>query len=278
MIRWSETMSVGDEVIDHDHRELISIVSTISANPSLECARRYIPRLQAFAVEHFCREEAILFEKHVNDAEWHRSEHRIILERLEHIAAQLHAAAGGQDGVLVSLMSLLLEWILGHILYVDAHMGPHADQSHNVLATSAQHAAAQSAVEGPCTLHLVRALLVDDDACARTILQRILTHIGVGDVKDADCGQTALGLVQVCRPNLVICDIGMSPMNGIELAQTIRKEERAYGCDPAHIIFVTTHSEEQMVIEARKVNADGYFIKPVTASKLKHRLQAIRFT
>lgn len=68
-----------------------------------------------------------------------------------------------------------------------------------------------------------RVLLVDDNAPIRTALRRLLTHYhGIRIVGEASDGQQAIELMSLCQPHVVLMDINMPRMNGIEATSVIR--------------------------------------------------------
>jgi len=83
----------------------------------------------------------------------------------------------------------------------------------------------------------------------------------------ADDREEALKLFKQYRPDIVLTDITMPKMTGLELAQEIRKISKE-----TKIIAVTAHSEKEKLLEALKLNMVNYILKPVERKELKESI------
>lgn len=112
---------------------------------------------------------------------------------------------------------------------------------------------------------VLRVLLVDDEAPARTRLREILTDSAVEMpnqvVGEAGSGMQALQMLPDCGAQIAFVDIHMPGMSGIELARHLQGLE-----NPPAVIFVTAH--DQYAVQAFEVNAIDYLLKPVRAARL----------
>ncbi|MDO8299933.1 LytTR family DNA-binding domain-containing protein [Lacisediminimonas sp.] len=115
-----------------------------------------------------------------------------------------------------------------------------------------------------------RILIVDDEAPARARMKTLLADIAetcahqlAGEAADA---RQALALAASTQADLILLDVQMPGMDGLELARQLRRQAHA----PA-IIFITAHDE--FALQAFEVEALGYLLKPVRAERLA---QAIR--
>ena len=105
----------------------------------------------------------------------------------------------------------------------------------------------------------MRALVVDDEAPARSRMRRLLAdHGGVEVVGEAHDGASALTAIFTHKPDVVLLDIRMPGLDGITLAQTCR--------DLPPIIFCTGYDEH--AVKAFEVNAVDYLLKPVRPERL----------
>lgn len=103
-----------------------------------------------------------------------------------------------------------------------------------------------------------RILLVDDDELLLTVLKALLENAGY-EIMTAGDGNTALNVIQAEALDLVISDIRMRPMNGIELLRKIR------GVKPAiPVIMVTAYANPRTAQEAKQLGAFAYMSKPFT--------------
>lgn len=122
----------------------------------------------------------------------------------------------------------------------------------------------------------LRLLLVDDEAPARTRLRAVLSDI-VADlphqvVAEADNAETALTLCAQHQPDVILLDIHMPDINGLELARHLRPPG-AENLRP-WVVFVTAYDE--YAVQAFEVNAIDYLLKPVRANRLLEALRRVQ--
>ncbi len=113
-------------------------------------------------------------------------------------------------------------------------------------------------------------LIVDDEHLARQRLRHMLTALGEYKVvAEAENGEQALQQTQVYHPDLVLMDIRMPVMDGIESARYINKLD-----SPPAIIFTTAYSEH--ALKAFETHAIGYLLKPVKQDLLNEAIQSAK--
>jgi two-component system, OmpR family, KDP operon response regulator KdpE len=112
-----------------------------------------------------------------------------------------------------------------------------------------------------------RVLVVDDEPQITRVLRVTLGAQG-WDVRTAAEGDAALDVLRDWRPDLVITDLAMPHMTGIELCRRIRKESTV------PIIVLSVKGEEQTKIEALDAGADDYVTKPFNTGELLARVRA----
>ena len=119
----------------------------------------------------------------------------------------------------------------------------------------------------------MRVMIVDDESPARDRLRQMLEDAGEHEVVgEAANGREALDVAGRARPDVVLLDIRMPGMDGIETAHHLNQSETA----PA-IVFTTAY--DQYAIDAFDANAIGYVLKPVRRERLDRALQqAARLT
>lgn len=110
-------------------------------------------------------------------------------------------------------------------------------------------------------------LVVDDEAQIIRVLRRSLTAHRY-DVRTAADGQAGLELFHDWHPDLVITDLSMPEMNGMELCRAIRKTSTT------PIIVLSVKGEEQSKVEALDAGADDYITKPFGINELMARVRA----
>lgn len=103
----------------------------------------------------------------------------------------------------------------------------------------------------------MRVLIVDDDRLVAVSLKTILeadTEIEVAATGNS--GQEAIDLYTECQPDILLMDIRMEGMTGLEAAERILKEDKA-----AKILFLTTFSDDEYIVSALGMGAKGYLLK-----------------
>jgi two-component system, chemotaxis family, chemotaxis protein CheY len=118
----------------------------------------------------------------------------------------------------------------------------------------------------------MRALIVDDSPVMRKVVERALRQAGIelSDVIQAGNGTEAL---EVLRPkpslDLIISDINMPGMDGLQFLEQLRSEGLAPGVP---CFMITTESSSPIVLRAIAAGADGYICKPFTPDQLRARI------
>ena len=117
-------------------------------------------------------------------------------------------------------------------------------------------------------------LIVDNSAAIRKILQRVLrqAEISVGSVYEAGDGVAALEILKAHPVGLVLSDINLPNMDGLELLGHIKANEN---WRKVPVIMITTEGGVGKVKEAVELGAAGYVRKPFTAEQIKEKLMAI---
>lgn len=116
-------------------------------------------------------------------------------------------------------------------------------------------------------------LVVDDMAVVRRMLCQMLQHLGVmGDIQEAADGQEAWEFLRKRPYDLVICDINMPRLNGLDLLRRLRAMPQ-YQTTP--FLMITGEVSEDIVAAAAESEVDAYLLKPFKISSLESRLRAI---
>ena len=117
-------------------------------------------------------------------------------------------------------------------------------------------------------------LIVDDSAAIRKILQRVLAQaeIPMGSVFEAGDGAAALEILKKQKVGLVLSDINMPNMDGLELLGHIKADQE---WRKVPVIMITTEGSAAKVQEAVSLGASGYVRKPFTAEQIKEKLAGL---
>jgi two-component system, chemotaxis family, chemotaxis protein CheY len=117
-----------------------------------------------------------------------------------------------------------------------------------------------------------RILVVEDSASTRSLVRAILEDpafagaVGAVEIVEAQSGFDAMRLLPRARYDLIITDINMPDVNGLELIHFIRKSPQ-YRTTP--LVIISTQATERDVERGRKLGADAYVPKPFSAELLR---------
>jgi two-component system, chemotaxis family, chemotaxis protein CheY len=117
----------------------------------------------------------------------------------------------------------------------------------------------------------VSALIVDDSSVMRKIVERSLRQAGLDPlvVHEAGSGVEGLDVLRAARVDLILTDINMPTMDGLEFVRQIKAQHLAEGVP---VVMITTESSEEHVRQAIQAGARGYIRKPFTAEQVKERI------
>ena len=116
---------------------------------------------------------------------------------------------------------------------------------------------------------MIRALLVDDEAPARSELRYLLADHDVRVVGEAGSAREALELARELTPDVVFLDVEMPGLSGVEAAPLVRERT-----DPPAVVFVTAH--ERYAVDAFAVEAFDYLLKPVDPDRLARVVERLQ--
>lgn len=117
----------------------------------------------------------------------------------------------------------------------------------------------------------IRALIVDDSSVMRKIIERSLRQAGIDlqQVLEAGNGAEALELLATNQVDLILSDINMPVMDGLEFVRKMQTVETA--CSTP-IVMITTEGSESHVVRALSYGAKGYIRKPFTPDQVKEHV------
>jgi DNA-binding NarL/FixJ family response regulator len=116
----------------------------------------------------------------------------------------------------------------------------------------------------------VRVLLVDDNEAMLARAAAILSKacVVVGTAKD---GPSALDAVLRLQPDVIVLDVSMPGMTGLEVAAALRKAKSRVA-----VVFFTVHDDEEFVLAAKAAGGIGYVVKPRLGTDLLHAVKEAR--
>ena len=117
-------------------------------------------------------------------------------------------------------------------------------------------------------------MIVDDSAAIRKILQRMLGQAGLslGKILEAGDGVEALQKLKSQTVDLILSDINMPNMDGIQLLSELKLNSEH---ERIPVIMITTEGGEAKVMEAVQLGASGYVRKPFTSEQIKQKLEGL---
>jgi two-component system response regulator NreC len=116
----------------------------------------------------------------------------------------------------------------------------------------------------------LRVLLADDHGIVRRGLRSLLEETGVSVVGEAADGLEALRLCEELRPDMLIVDIAMPKLNGIDVAARVQKIEH-----PPSVVILSMHADESYIIRALASGARAYLLKDATDEDLLPAVRAV---
>ncbi|MHC5060364.1 MAG: response regulator [Planctomycetota bacterium] len=115
-------------------------------------------------------------------------------------------------------------------------------------------------------------LVVDDSATMRKIITRTIRKAGLSvddEIQEAGNGSEALDKLGESPVDVVLCDINMPEMNGLEF---IKKAREMDSCSDTKIVMISTESSDEIISGAKADGADGFITKPFTPEKIEKEL------
>jgi DNA-binding NarL/FixJ family response regulator len=116
----------------------------------------------------------------------------------------------------------------------------------------------------------LRVLLADDHGIVRRGLRSLVEEAGLSVVAEAADGLEAVRMIEEHHPDLLIVDIGMPKLSGIEVAARAQKQDR-----PPQVIVLSMHADESYIIRALAAGARAYLLKDATDEDLLPALRAV---
>jgi DNA-binding NarL/FixJ family response regulator len=117
-------------------------------------------------------------------------------------------------------------------------------------------------------INMPRVLIVDDDPGVRRVLAPALLRLGIEVIGEAEDGFDAIEMVDRCLPDVVLMDLQMPGMNGLEATREI-KERHPF----VEVVFVTVYDEEHPTRSAEEAGAYAYLLKDSSPELMRDIIQ-----
>ncbi len=120
-------------------------------------------------------------------------------------------------------------------------------------------------------MNQIKVLIADDHTLIRAGIRELLQNInGIQVVGEASNGREALEKIREVSPDIVLLDIAMSELNGLEVAERVNKEFPVVS-----VIILSMYANEEYVLQALKVGANGYLLKDSAPNELEIAIRAV---
>lgn len=117
---------------------------------------------------------------------------------------------------------------------------------------------------------MAKIMLVDDAAFMRMMIKNALTKSGYNDFVEAQDGTEAVKKYEEEKPDMVIMDITMPNMDGLQALKKIKEGDAA-----AKVVMCTAMGQESMVVDAIKSGAKDFIVKPFNAERITQTVKSI---
>lgn len=114
-------------------------------------------------------------------------------------------------------------------------------------------------------------LVVDDDAFTRKIVRRVLTDLGFAEIGEAESGESALVLLQAKTFDLIITDVQMPGINGLELVRRVRAGLSGASRDTRTIVL-TSFANTEVLGAAMALDVNGFLVKPMKPAAVQGKI------
>lgn len=117
---------------------------------------------------------------------------------------------------------------------------------------------------------MLKIFVVDDSLIMRRNIIKMIESLGHKVAGEAKNGHEAVELYRKFKPDLVTMDITMPGMDGLSAVKELKRIDKN-----AKIIMITSHGQEEMVIDAIRSGASGYLLKPININKLRDSIRKV---
>ncbi len=136
-------------------------------------------------------------------------------------------------------------------------------------------------VTGDAWMNDIRVLIVDDQRTMRKIVRGLLSQAGINDVVEAEDGAAAMQFLEAPQsdlPDIVICDLHMERVDGMDFCNRIRRHKRSE-ISGTPVLILTGDSDTMLHEVSRQVGAAKVLTKPISSPDLAREIhQAIGFS
>ncbi len=267
IITWSDSLSVGVDIIDTDHKVLIDQINmlgdAVTEGTDDVMTASVLNVLIDYTAYHFAREQQLMEETHYPEAEGHLREHRLLVKKCREIQAGYRQGTTlGKD-----VLNFLKVWLTQHILKSDKALGAH------LCAQGAARMVPPARGQGAVAMEQLNVIVADDQFNFRALMRNILNSIGINSIREARDGQEAFELLRNEPADLVLVDDSMAPVNGLEFTKLVRESKG--NPDPRTVIILMPSQEitKEYLTEATRAGVHDLVVKPLATNAVRSRIE-----
>ncbi|KAA0683483.1 response regulator transcription factor [Roseomonas genomospecies 6] len=117
-------------------------------------------------------------------------------------------------------------------------------------------------------------LVIEDQPFVRRTIMQILSQIGFRSIAEADNGETGMQECIRSTPDVIVCDIDMKPVSGLQFLAELRASAEVRN-RRTPVVFLTNHTESEIVKKAMALGVNGFVVKPPSFGALKERVDRL---
>ena len=117
-------------------------------------------------------------------------------------------------------------------------------------------------------------LVIEDQPFVRRTIMQILSQIGFRSIAEADNGETGMQECIRTAPDVIVCDIDMKPVSGLQFLAELRASAEVRN-RRTPVVFLTNHTESEIVKKAMALGVNGFGVKPPSFGALKERVDRL---
>jgi DNA-binding NarL/FixJ family response regulator len=112
----------------------------------------------------------------------------------------------------------------------------------------------------------IQVLVVEDEPLVTEMIRGVLKKLRYAVIGEAASGKQAIEMTRVLQPDVILMDIQMPDMDGLEATL------RIYECCPAPVVILTAHDSPELIVQASEVGVGAYLLKPPNARELERAI------
>ena len=120
LISWKDSLSVGINEIDEQHKKLVGLINKLfeamSQGKSKEIMQAVLGELSNYVITHFATEEKLMKQLGYEEYDYHKQEHKFFIDKLNEFKIKF---SSGNEAISIDLLNFLKDWLLRHIIGTD---------------------------------------------------------------------------------------------------------------------------------------------------------------